>query len=104
VFRDAFRVLRPGGRLALSDIVALAPLPDELRDDPALYTGCITGAAGVDELRGWLQAAGFTDVRIVPKDTSREFFAQWAPGRTVEDYVASATIEARRPLISGDQP
>jgi SAM-dependent methyltransferase len=104
VFRDAFRVLRPGGRLALSDIVALAPLPDELRDDPALYTGCITGAAGVDELRVWLQAAGFTDVRIVPKDTSREFFAQWAPGRTVEDYVASATIEARKPQGLGDQP
>jgi len=103
VFREAFRVLRPGGRLALSDIVALAPLPEELRDDPALYTGCISGAAGVDELRAWLQAAGFIDVRIAPKDTSREFIAQWAPGRTVADYVASATIEARKPRSLGDQ-
>ena len=102
VFREAFRVLRPGGRLALSDIVALASLPEELRDDPALHTGCISGAAGVDELRAWLQAAGFFDVRIAPKDTSREFIAQWAPGRTVEDYVASATIEARKPRSLGD--
>jgi hypothetical protein len=60
-------------------------MPDELRDDPALYTGCISGAATVDELRAWLLAAGFTDVRIVPKDTSREFIAQWAPGWTVEE-------------------
>jgi SAM-dependent methyltransferase len=104
VFRDAFRVLRPGGRLALSDIVALAPLPAELRDDVALYTGCISGAAGIDELKGWLVAAGFTDIRIAPKDTSREFIAQWAPGRSVEDYVASATIEARKPPSSGEQP
>lgn len=103
VFRDAYRVLRAGGRLALSDVVALAPLPEELRSDPALYTGCIAGAASIDELRGWLVAAGFTDIRIAPKDASREFIAQWAPGRTVEDYVASATIEARKPQSSGER-
>ena len=104
VFREAFRVLRPGGRLALSDIVALAPLPEELRDDPALYTGCIAGAASVDDLRGWLAAVGFSDIRIAPKDTSREFLAHWAPGQKIEDYVASATIEARKPAPSGSQP
>jgi len=101
VFREAFRVLRPGGRLALSDMVALAPLPEALRDDPALYTGCIAGAPGIDELRAWLSAAGFTEVRIEPKGASGEFIAQWAPGQKVEDYVASATIEARKPDGSG---
>jgi arsenite methyltransferase len=104
VFREAFRVLRPGGRLALSDMVALAPLPEALRDDPALYTGCIAGAPGIDELRAWLAAAGFTEVQIEPKGASSEFIAQWAPGQKVEDYVASATIEARKPDGSGVRP
>jgi SAM-dependent methyltransferase len=101
VFREAFRVLRPGGRLALSDIVALAPLPESLRSDPALYTGCIAGAAGIDELRTWLAGAGFVDIRIAPKATGGEFLAQWAPGQKVEDYVASASIEARKPGPAG---
>jgi SAM-dependent methyltransferase len=104
VFREAFRVLRQGGRLALSDMVALAPLPEALRDDPALYTGCIAGAPGIDELRAWLAAAGFTEVQIEPKGASSEFIAQWAPGQKVEDYVASATIEARKPDGSGVRP
>jgi SAM-dependent methyltransferase len=101
VFREAFRVLRPGGRLALSDTVALAPLPEALRDDPALYTGCIAGAPAVEELREWLAAAGFVDVRIAPKGASAEFIAQWAAGQRVEDYVAAATIEARKPAGPG---
>ena len=101
VFREAFRVLRPGGRLALSDTVALAPLPEALRDDPVLYTGCIAGAPGIDELRSWLAEAGFVDVRIEPKAASGEFIAQWGGGRRVEDYVAAATIEARKPADLG---
>lgn len=104
VFREAFRVLRPGGRLALSDTVALAPLPEALRNDPVLYTCCIAGAPAMGELKEWLAAAGFADVRIVPKGASSEFIAQWAPGQKVEDYVASATIEARKPASSGEQP
>jgi SAM-dependent methyltransferase len=101
VLREAFRVLRPGGRLALSDTVALAPLPAALRDDPALYCGCISGAATVAELHEWLAAAGFADIRIAPKATSSEFISHWAPGQSVEDYVASATIEARKPVEEG---
>jgi SAM-dependent methyltransferase len=97
VFREAFRVLKPGGRLAISDIVATAPLPDAMKRDVALLTGCVAGAAGVDELTGWLREAGFTAIRIDPKDASREFLRQWAPDRGVEDYIASARIEAVKP-------
>ena len=104
VFREAFRVLRPGGRLALSDTVALAPLPEALRNDPALYTSCIAGAPAIDELRAWLAAAGFTDVRIAPKAASSEFVAQWGAGQSIEDYVASATIEARKPADPQGEP
>lgn len=94
VFREAFRILKAGGRLAISDVVAGTELPEEMKNDPALYAGCIAGAPLVDELHEMLDAAGFCDIRITPKDESREFIRDWAPGRGVEDYVMSAHIEA----------
>ncbi len=66
VFREAFRVLRPGGRLAISDIVATAPMPPEVRNDLALYTCCIAGAAFIDELEDMLTESGFQQIRIQP--------------------------------------
>lgn len=97
VFREAFRVLRSGGRLAISDVVATAALPEEVRSDLALYTGCMAGASQVDELAVLLRETGFTGIRIQPKDSSRDFISDWAPGRRVEDYVVSASIEAVKP-------
>lgn len=94
VFRDAFRVLKRGGRLAISDIVATAELPPEAKSDLALYTGCMAGASLVAELESMLHAAGFEQVSITPKDASREFIRDWAPGSRIEDYVVSANIEA----------
>lgn len=98
VFAEAWRVLVPGGRLAISDVVASAELPEEVRSDLALYSGCIAGASAVADLHEMLVDAGFTDIRIEPKDESRSFIQTWAPGRGVEDYVLSATIEAVKPL------
>jgi SAM-dependent methyltransferase len=97
VFREAFRVLKRGGRLAISDVVATAELPPEMKADPRLHSGCMSGAAMIDELEAMLEAAGFQAIVIRPKDKSREFIRDWAPGRGVEDYVVSATIEAAKP-------
>ncbi|GBE34062.1 putative methyltransferase YcgJ [bacterium BMS3Bbin06] len=98
VFKEAFRVLRPGGRLAISDIVASAELPEDVKQDLSLFAGCVSGAASIHELESMLRQAGFENIRIKPKDESREFIRNWAPGRKIEDYVVSATIEANKPM------
>jgi len=97
VFNEAFRVLKPGGRLAVADMVATAPLPDDIKSDWAAYTGCMSGASQITELEGMLQASGFKDVKIAPKDSSRSFIREWLPGKRIEDYLVSATIEAAKP-------
>jgi SAM-dependent methyltransferase len=101
VFRQAFRVLRPGGRLAIADVVATAPFPASVREQWGLYTGCISGASRVTDLEQMLKSAGFGSIRIRPRDQSRDFIQEWVPGGRFEDYVVSATIEAVKPVVSG---
>lgn len=76
VFLDAWRVLKPGGRLAISDIVLLADLPGALRDEAAMYTGCVSGAVDIPTLEGFMAAAGFRQIQIQPKAASAEYIAQ----------------------------
>ena len=97
VFNEAFRVLRSGGRLAVADIVATAPLPEEIKADWAAYTGCMAGASQIVELEQMLQKAGFKEIKIAPKDASRSFIREWLPGKRIEDYLVSATIEGVKP-------
>ncbi len=94
VFREVLRVLKPGGRLAISDILALAPLPETVRNNPELVSCCIGGAETGELTRSLLEQAGFEDIRI-----------QWAePGDAtvkagVTDLVRSALIQARKPGV-----
>jgi arsenite methyltransferase len=93
VYREAFRVLKNGGRFAVADMVAIAPLPEALKEDVVAYTGCISGAASVEEVKEWLAAAGFQRVEVKVKRKSSEFIRSDAHGK-LDDYVASADITA----------
>jgi SAM-dependent methyltransferase len=97
VFSDSYRVLKSGGRLAISDIVAMAELPKALKQDMALHSACVAGASQINQLREMLKDAGFTDIRIEPQDASKDILHEWMPGRSIDDYVLSATIEAVKP-------
>ena len=97
VFAESYRVLKSGGWLAISDVVATADLPQSARADLSLYTGCVSGAALISELEGMLERAGFIEIVIKPKNESRQFIREWIPGSKIEDYVVSATIEAVKP-------
>ena len=99
VYRDAFRVLKPGGRLAISDIVATAPVPEEVRKNLALLTACIGGAATIEETEQMLKEAGFRDIKITPNEKSGDLIREWIPGKQIQDYIVSATIEAVKPSV-----
>jgi arsenite methyltransferase len=94
VIREAYRVLKPGGRLAVSDIVATSPIPDEIKKDLELYSGCMAGATPIEELKKSLDEAGFINVSINVNQASRQFIEKWSYDKGAENYVASATIEA----------
>ena len=84
VFREAFRVLKPGGRLMVSDIVLLKELPDFIKNSIAAYIGCVSGAIGRDEYLGAIKAAGFQETRVID-----EVSAKWV----ADDSVAQAFIK-----------
>jgi SAM-dependent methyltransferase len=98
VFKEAFRVLKPGGRLAISDVVATAILPEDVQKDLALVAGCIGGAESVENIERILQDIGFQDIKIQPKDESKLFIREWMPDMKLEDFIISATIEAIKPI------
>jgi arsenite methyltransferase len=97
VFIEAFRILKRGGRLAITDVVASAKLPEEVKKNMELHNACISGAEQVDELESMIESAGFAEIRIKALDVSKKIIKNWVPDGNLEDYVFSATIEAVKP-------
>ena len=97
VFDEAYRVLRPGGRLRVSDVVLTADLPDDVRADPRSVAACIAGASTVDALEAMMRRSGFENVAISPKEDSEEFVREWDDDRDLSEYVVAAAIEAEKP-------
>ena len=85
VFREAFRVLKSGGRLALSDIVTDGPLPQVVKDSLSAWAGCVAGALDVKDYIATIEAAGFTNIELTPIYFDQE---------TVDEYVKLADAES----------
>lgn len=97
VYQEAFRVLRPGGRLAVSDVVARAELPDEVKQDLSLHSGCLAGATAQADLVRILEEAGFADIVIRAKGNSDEVITSWESKRGFESKVFAAEVTATKP-------
>lgn len=93
---EAFRVLKPGGRLAVSDVVAIGEMPEAIKEDPDLYSACVAGAVSPDEYARILTEAGFTEVDVAVRRESRSLVSEWSDEIDVADYAASASITARK--------
>ena len=111
VLREAFRVLKPGGRLAVSDVLAQGVIPSDLRQDLEAWIGCIAGALEEGEYRQLLTAAGFTDIDIeVTRVYAAQQLADQTPGEWSESAFArfaasggrmvSAFVRARKPFAT----
>ena len=108
VWREVFRVLKPGGKVSVSDLALLQPLPEDIREMAAALVGCVAGAALVEDTRAMLEAAGFAAIVLTPKPDYVRSMQNWndplyrqiaealPKSEQLADYIVSLSIEATK--------
>jgi SAM-dependent methyltransferase len=96
VFEEAYRVLKPGGRIALSDIISEKQMPENIKSDADLWAACIGGAEQVDDYTSTIETVGF-DVVEVRENTEYEFMSEQAANACQKYGVKSISLGARKP-------
>ena len=108
VWREVFRVLKPGGKVSVSDLALLQPLPENIREMAAALVGCVAGAALVEDTRAMLEAAGFAATVLTPKPEYVRSMQNWndplyrqiaealPKSEQLADYIVSLSIEATK--------
>ncbi len=108
VWREVFRVLKPGGKVSVSDLALLQPLPEDIREMAAALVGCVAGAALVEDTRAMLEAAGFEAIVLTPKPDYVRSMQNWndplyrqiaealPKSEQLADYIVSLSIEATK--------
>jgi SAM-dependent methyltransferase len=108
VWREVFRVLKPGGKVSVSDLALLQPLPENIREMAAALVGCVAGAALVEDTRAMLEAAGFSSILLTPKPDYVRSMQSWndplyrqiaealPKSEQLADYIVSLSIEATK--------
>jgi arsenite methyltransferase len=109
VLQEAFRVLKPGGRLAVSDVVVRGEIPAEVRHNVELWAGCVAGALSENDYRSKLEKAGFEQIEVEPTriykvEDARDFLASEgidvdAIAPAVDGKFMSAFVRARKPRL-----
>jgi len=102
VFEEAYRVLRPGGRLAVSDVVRKGDVPDALVGDLDAVSACVAGAETPESVENYLNEAGFVDVEVTPESDSEEFIQDWDARTDPSEFIVSASITATKPEAEGE--
>ena len=103
VFKEAFRVLKPGGRLMVSDLVLVKELPGVIKESVESYVGCLAGASKKDEYLKFITTAGFQDVKVVSQ-SNYPVDAMFENLKGAEDAVVSIKISAMKPAAKGAKP
>lgn len=98
VYKEAFRVLKNGGRIAISDVIAVKELTEEMKNDDKLLCGCVTGALNESTIKNILSDAGFSEIEVTLKQVPKEYEEKWGHNLKLGQYVMSGMIKARKIL------